>query len=286
MMKLLSVGIFALIAVVYAADFEGNESCNCRSDTSESGLITIKCKLPKTTNQTSQPTQDNSLPRPRDCYDIKHANPLSQSGIYRIYPELNRPQGFLVRCDQDTDGGGWTMIQNRENGAQDFYQNFESYVEGFGKLDGEFWMGLQLLHELTRFGNFELRFDLSDFDDEKAYATYKKFSVGQGDGYVLNFDKNSYFGDAGDSLAYHHMMRFTAKDRDQDANSGVNCAQTFTGAFWYEACHGVNINGQYLKGQNNQFAKGVVWYAFKGHNYSLKTTEMKFRPDYIKTDFN
>ena len=82
------------------------------------------------------------------------------------------------------------------------------------------------------------------------------------------------------------MMRFSAKDRDQDVSSGENCAQKYTGAFWYDACHGVNINGQYLKGQNNQFAKGVVWYAFKGHNYSLKTTEMKFRPDYIKTDFN
>ena len=36
------------------------------------------------------------------------------------------------------------MIQNRENGVQDFYQNFEAYVEGFGKLEGEFWMGLLL----------------------------------------------------------------------------------------------------------------------------------------------
>ena len=36
------------------------------------------------------------------------------------------------------------MIQNRKNGVQDFYQNFEAYIEGFGKLDGEFWMGLLL----------------------------------------------------------------------------------------------------------------------------------------------
>ena len=86
----------------------------------------------------------------------------------------------------------------------------------------------------------------------------------------------------GDSLAYHHNMRFSAKDLDQDANSGANCAQSYTGAFWYNACHRVNINGQYLKGQTNQHAKGMVWDGFKGHNYSLKTAQMKFRPDYIK----
>ena len=26
---------------------------------------------------------------------------------------------------------------------------------------------------------------------------FRNFSIGQGDGYVLSFDKNSYFGDAG-----------------------------------------------------------------------------------------
>ena len=81
-------------------------------------------------------------------------------------------------------------------------------------------------------------------------------------------------------------MTFSAKDRDQDATSGENCAQSYTGAFWYNACNRVNINDQYLKGLNNQPAKGATWSAFKGHYYSLKTTQMKFRPDYIKTDFN
>jgi len=280
-MKFFCLRILALIAAVYAANVEGNGNCNCQSDTSNSGLITITCQLPKTTNQTSD-TSDNFSSRPRDCYDIKHADPLSPSGIYRIYPEFNRPQGFLVRCDQVTDGGGWTVIQNRENGAQDFYQKFDSYVDGFGNLEQEFWMGLQLLHELTRVGNFELRFDLSDFDDKKAYATYKKFSVGDGDGYVLNFDKNSYFGDAGDSLFSHHQMRFSTNDKDQDSSTTVNCAEEYTGAFWYHACLHVNINAQYLNGDNDQPSKGMTWYAFKGESYSLKTTQMKFRPDYIK----
>ena len=76
-------------------------------------------------------------------------------------------------------------------------------------------------------------------------------------------------------------MRFSTKDKDQD-NSTSNCAQEYTGAFWYYKCHQVNINAQYLNGENDQPNKGMTWYAFKGGYYSLKTTQMKFRPDYIK----
>jgi len=276
-MKFCGFQILALMAAAYAAQIE--DDCGCTSEIS-GDQIKIRCQLPNTNNQTSIENPEVSQ-LPRDCYDIKHSDPLSTSGIYRIYPEFNRPQGFLVRCDQSTDGGGWIVAQNRQDGSEDFYLNWESYVDGFGSLEGEFWMGLQLLHELTRFNNFELRFDLSDFDDEKAYATYRKFSVGEGDGYVLNFDKNSYFGDAGDSLSEHYNMRFSTLDRDQD-KIDESCAQNCVGAFWYNRCHGVNINGLYLNGTNDKYAQGVIWKEWKGYYYSLKTTQMKFRPVYIQ----
>lgn len=48
-----------------------------------------------------------------------------------------------------TDGGGWTYIHNRVDGSQDFYQDFESYKSGFGNLAGEFWLGLEYIHQLT-----------------------------------------------------------------------------------------------------------------------------------------
>ena len=77
------------------------------------------------------------------------------------------------------------------------------------------------------------------------------------------------------------MMKFSAKDKDQEEDSR-NCAQVFTGAFWYDQCLAANINGQYLNGENNQMHKGITWYHFRGSYYSLKTSQMKFRPDYIK----
>ena len=83
----------------------------------------------------------------------------------------------------------------------------------------------------------------------------------------------------GDSLAYHHNMKFSTKDNDQDNASSFNCAQYHTGAFWYNKCYSVKINGQYLGGRNDQPGKGLIWWKFRLK--SLKTSQMKFRPDYI-----
>ena len=72
-------------------------------------------------------------------------------------------------------------------------------------------------------------------------------------------------------------MRFTTKDQDNDLASG-SCAVTSKGAWWYNNCHGFNLNGQYLGGPHDTFADGVNWMTFRGFYYSLKRSEMKLRP--------
>merc|ERR1712096_329910 len=131
--------------------------------------------------------------------------------------------------------------------------------------------------KLTEYGSFTLRIDMTDFDDLPAYATYKGFSIGPGDGYIMLFDQDSFFGDAGDCFnAYHgsYNMKFTTRDKDQDVHTGVNCAISYTGAWWYEACHCANLNGLYLAGENEMPAQGMTWETFRGQHYSFKTTQM------------
>ena len=84
---------------------------------------------------------------------------------------------FEVFCDQTTDGGGWTVFQKRMDGSVDFFRGWDAYKQGFGNLRGEFWLGLDKLHRLTVRNNNELRVDLSDAEDNTAYAVYSTFAV-------------------------------------------------------------------------------------------------------------
>ena len=70
---------------------------------------------------------------------------------------------------------------------------------------------------------------------------------------------------------------FSTIDRDNDAWS-KNCAERFSGAWWYSACHNSNLNGLYLRGEHESFGDGVNWYHWKGYHYSLKLTVLKIRP--------
>ena len=90
-------------------------------------------------------------------------------------------------CDQETDEGGWTVFQRRQDGSVDFYLDWEKYKNGFGDLHGEFWLGNDNLHRLlTVKSRYELRIDIGDFDNDKAYAKYNRFMVGpESDNYRL-----------------------------------------------------------------------------------------------------
>uniref|UniRef100_A0A8D3B4K2 Fibrinogen C-terminal domain-containing protein n=1 Tax=Scophthalmus maximus TaxID=52904 RepID=A0A8D3B4K2_SCOMX len=222
----------------------------------------------------------NTALRPRHCSDVM-ASGVSQDGVYSVFPTHN-PDGFMVYCDMTTDGGGWTVIQRREDGSVNFFRGWEAYRDGFGTTTGEHWLGLQRMYSLTRSGGVELRIDMADFDNATAFARYADFSVGRDsvnpeeDGYPLTVDQ--YSGTAGDSLLKHSGMRFTTSDRDHDQSEN-NCAAYYQGAWWYRNCHTSNLNGQYLRGGHTSYADGVEWSSWTGWQYSLRFTEMKIRPN-------
>ncbi|XP_028313637.1 fibrinogen C domain-containing protein 1-like [Gouania willdenowi] len=229
----------------------------------------------------SELNQDKRIPanRPKDCSDLL-ASGVSQDGVYSVFP-THDPNGFMVYCDMSTDGGGWTVIQRRQDGSVNFFRGWEAYRDGFGVTTGEHWLGLNRIFFLTRSGSMELRIDMADFDNSTAFALYSDFSVGRDsvnpeeDGFPLIVD--GFSGTAGDSFMKHSGMRFTTKDRDQDQSEN-NCASYYQGAWWYRNCHTSNLNGQYLKGGHASYADGVEWSSWTGWQYSLRFTEMKVRP--------
>ena len=155
------------------------------------------------------------------------------------------------------------------------------YVQGFGELrNGEFFLGLKKINQLTQSSNSQLRVELGDWSGATAYAKYSTFGVGDSiSKYKLTV--SGYNGTAGDSLSSHNGMKFSTYDQDNDVGS-INCAMTYKGAWWHKDCLNSNLNGLYLGAASNHgvtssFADGVIWYHYKGSYYSLKSSVMMIR---------
>ena len=100
---------------------------------------------------------------------------VTNDGVYTINPD--GLGSFQVRCDMSRDGGGWTVFQKRQDGSQNFYLGWSDYKAGFGNLSGQFWLGLDKIHRLSKFGQNVLRVDLVDFNGAERYAKNETFSV-------------------------------------------------------------------------------------------------------------
>ncbi|KAL3847222.1 hypothetical protein ACJMK2_018144 [Sinanodonta woodiana] len=210
--------------------------------------------------------------RPRNCQEILCAGQTS-SGIFKIYPDQNS-NGVSVRCDMDTDGGGWTVFQRRVDGSIDFYRKWDEYKSGFGNAETEYWLGLNTIQKLTAQGNKTLRVDLitPGPPQRSAYATYSSFTVGnETSNYLLR--AVGYSGHAGDSMNYHSNMKFSTQDRDNDQNN-ASCAIKFHGAWWYISCHTSHLNGIY---GTKIYGEGINWKTLSGLNVSMTYTEMKMK---------
>lgn len=201
--------------------------------------------------------------------------PSKKSGVYQIRTYLH--EVTEVYCDQEYDGGGWTVIQKRFDGSVNFYRDWSEYKRGFGILDGgEFWLGLDVIHQLTYSAPHELVVLLEDFEGNSTYGKLDRFEVaGEQSAYKVTLAEG-FSGPAGDSFTGTKTAMFSTLDKDNDT-WGNSCAVTYHGAWWYTACHSSNLNGKYSKGNTTEYATGMVWYTFRGHHYALKSSKMMIR---------
>ncbi|XP_063416242.1 angiopoietin-4-like [Mytilus trossulus] len=77
----------------------------------------------------------------RDCTELKKYN--KQSGVYKI--SAGNSKALKVYCDMTTDGGGWSIIQRHQDGNVDFQRTWPEYENGFGNLEGDYWLECQIL---------------------------------------------------------------------------------------------------------------------------------------------
>ncbi|XP_050319696.1 ficolin-2-like isoform X7 [Bactrocera neohumeralis] len=224
--------------------------------------------------------------KPSSCIEaLRQENgEYAESGVYELYlPEFLR-HPFNVYCLRDPNGGEpWTIIQRRQSNDTDFYREWVEYERGFGDLNANFFLGLDKIHALTHSRSHELWFQFEDFQNEKRFAKYQSFAIGNAQDKYELIALGQYSGTAGDSFTYHHGSKFTTKDSDNDKYSG-NCAVYFKGAWWYNACSHSNLNGLYSGEEypKSQKGGGVMWSSWRGESYSLKYVHMAIRPKYYQ----
>ena len=210
----------------------------------------------KCSDEKPQPHVNPVYPLPRDCGELNVTNP--RNGSYTIYPTGITNDSVSVYCEFDRDGS-WTIIQRRFNGSVDFYRNWTEYKNGFGNSHGEYWIGNDIIHQLTTHNNYTLKIVLTDWTNTITYAEYSVFKVAdETDAYRLTiFGYSGNAGDSMDSTRYH--AKFSTMDRDNDAYTPVDCVEVCSrGAWWHYACCGASLNGVYSS-EVYVYDKGIRW---------------------------
>lgn len=233
------------------------------------------------------------------CADWKNAYANATSGLYRISPTGSCE--FKVYCDLCVkDGAGWIVIQRRINNDVAFEdKNWSQYRNGFGSYLGNYWMGLEKLHEITSSGNYELFVGVRAPYNDPQYALYSTFAVeSEGLNYKLTlsgFD-DGFSTVTEDGLEMHDGQPFTTHDEDHDGVSqgdeNVNCAahsDQFYGGWWFggsnvnnlnlvDDCISSNLNGKYYDyGYAGDNDNKIKWKGLGSTQSSLIKTLMAIR---------
>jgi len=139
------------------------------------------------------------------------------------------------------------LIQQNVDGSDCFNRSWEEFKVGFNDKRGNYWLGNDLLSQLTQQGRYKLRFDLQLTINHSWYwAEYSTFIV-KDETHNYKLHVSGFSGNTGfDALAYHNGMMFTTFDRDNDEFiNGVyndNCAVRKGGGFWYHSCAYCDVN--------------------------------------------
>ncbi|XP_062613111.1 fibroleukin-like [Saccostrea cucullata] len=214
----------------------------------------------------------------KDCKGLRE-NGHTYSGVYEIYPFGTDPRPVRVYCDMITMGGGWTVIQKRVTGSVSFDRTWDDYKNGFGEAGQDFWIGNEVIHQLTKEKTSSLYISITLVNGSKLYELYDQFSVlNEADNYQLFLAGNAS-GTLGDSILhtgsyYGNLsgMEFSTFDRDNDQWTRGNCASVLKGGWWFNWCCFAFLNGPWIP--DSWF---WPWYPTVANGTSVCETQMMIR---------
>ena len=142
---------------------------------------------------------------------------------------------------------GWIIIQRRVDASVSFERSWYEYVAGFGDVDGNFWLGLETMHDLTTAQQMSLQIDVVPCNIPAVSIPYQQIQVGDAASeYLLNITSDTPGDDTlYNSMNYHSGSKFSTYDNDNDVDSSRNCAEHFRAGWWFYSCHQLHLNGVY-----------------------------------------
>ncbi|XP_059223071.1 ryncolin-4 [Stomoxys calcitrans] len=184
---------------------------------------------------------------------------------------LTKQQKLLL---SDIETNEWKTILRRQDGSVNFYRNWADYKSGFGNPDGEFFIGLEVLHNLTSNGlPQELLVVMQEFDNTERQAKYDLFQVGNETEKYAILQLGEYSGNAEfNAMLYIKGAKFSTFDQDNDTDDTYDCAKNRKSGWWFMDCSYCNLTGPFRKTADTSGEGFLKWY-WK----NLKFAEMKIR---------
>jgi len=214
-----------------------------------------------------------------NCLDWYNKEGARSNGVYEVF--LSKDIQRLVYCYMEGEGGGWMAFQRRFDGTVDFVRNWNDYKKGFGDGSGEYWLGNDVLHELTSLRTHDLFVIATDFSGVSQTKRFSGFTIGS-EQQIYTFDYVSVL----PGYSSHQLFliqkggQFSTIDRDNDMTPTYDCAQLYHGGWWYKECHHDLMNGKYFHTEDCDRGEGIHWRTWQGndHEKCLKKTLLMIKP--------
>lgn len=148
----------------------------------------------------------------------------------------------------------WIVFQQKTSAAPAFNRSWADYRSGFGDPNGNFWLGLERLYQMTQSAKYRMRIEVQLQYNLKWYSVeYDSFVVdSEPNGYAIHL--NGCAGDACDPFdspistsKQNHMPfstpeQFTLQYTGNSTTIVKGCGFLPAGGFWYNNCGYILLN--------------------------------------------
>nr|XP_027234497.1 fibrinogen C domain-containing protein 1-B-like [Penaeus vannamei]APU53501.1 fibrinogen-related protein 1 isoform 8 [Penaeus vannamei] len=221
--------------------------------------------------------------RPSNC-EAHFCKGALKDAVYEVFPSRNDGP-TTVWCDMTSSSGGWTTFLKRQQQSvqEDFARQWEEYRDGFGDVNSEHWLGLDILHKMTAAEPMVLRLEVKAFDGASRWAEWGTFSVADSETqYKLTVGDYSANSTLGDPLTFSRNisgMAFSTLDRDNDKLS-LDCVEYYSsgGGWWYASCSDIKPTAPLTSSGRLNTLMTMWWTTSYPQWTSLKEVKFMFRP--------